>query len=162
MLMDSRRPSPSFSLVNKAAAIPTLVAPMARPYKQTFTLDPDPSNPTVHVIDLSWAARVYKLLLQGGHHVFATHSIDVVPGSETFALAFAEALWDETNLAGSLVDVACGGGAFVVTELVERLRVGGSARVKDVGKVFDAGARARIKEAKPKGMDVLLAKLESA
>lgn len=141
--------------------MPVLVAPMSRPYKQTFSLDPDPTNPEVHVIDLSWASRVYKLLLQGGHHVFATQSIDVVPGSETFALAFAEALWDEAKRAGTLVDVACGGGAFVVTELVERLRVGGSAKAKEVDAVFDAGARARIKEAKPKGMDVLLAKLDA-
>lgn len=146
---------------DKLTAIPTLLGPLQRPYVQTYKLDPDPESPTVHSIDLSYAARLYKLLLQGGHHNFATKSIDVVPGAEVFALAFAEAFWRETKQAGTLVDMACGGGAFVVTELIERLKVGESKLVDEVRTVFGPGELARIKASGNKGFQVLLDKIDS-
>lgn len=146
---------------DKLSTIPTLVAPLLRKYTQTHTLDPDPSSPSVHTIDLSYASRLYKLLLQGGHHSFATKSIDTVPGAEVFALAFAEAFWKETKEAGTLVEMACGGGAFVVAECVERLKGGGSELVSECRKVFGAGERARVEGSGAKGSKVLLEKLES-
>lgn len=145
----------------KESVIPTLLAPLLRKYTRTHTLDPDPTNPSVHTIDLSYAARLYKLLLQGGHHNFTTKSIDAVPGAEVFALAFAEAFWRETKAAGTLVDMACGGGAFVVVECVERLKVGESKLLSEVRTVFGVAERKRVESSDAKGAKVLVEKVES-
>jgi pumilio family protein 6 len=142
--------------------ISSLVAPVARPYKQSFSMDPDPTNPAVHVIDLSWAARLYKLVFQAGHYSMATKTIDVVPGFEAYSLAFAEAFWKAVEDAGTVVDVACGGGAFVMVELIERLRAGESPLLAEVKKTFAApAARKRAEESKAKGSKLFLEKLNS-
>jgi pumilio family protein 6 len=147
--------------VDKLSTIEPLISSLLIPYKQTYSLDPDPTDPSVHTIDFSYSSRLFKLLLQAGHHSFATKSIEVVEGMEPYALAFAEAFWRKTSEAGTLVPMACGGGAFVVTECIERLKIGGSELVKEVGEVFGEDEIKAVRESGAKGAKVLEEKLES-
>lgn len=148
--------------VDKLPTIAALVAPLATPYRQTFSMDPDPTNPAVHTIDLSWAARLYKLVFQAGHFQIATKAVDVVPGFEPYSLAFAEAFWTAVKGAGTAAEVACGGGAFVMVELIERLRASDSKLLADVKKEFSTKARRQQAEASTaKGSKLFLEKISA-
>lgn len=149
-------------LADKLSTIASLVAPLSTPYKRCFSMDPDPTDPAVHTLDLSWAARLYKLVFQGGHFNSTTKSIDPVPGFEDYSLQFSEAFWDAVKSGGTVVEIATGGGAFVFVELIARLKAGKSAKLEEVKKYF---GRSEVKketaESTAKGSKVLLEALSS-
>lgn len=86
-----------------------LLKPLTSPYPS-----PDPSVP--HLISLSHASRLYKLLLQGGHYSQQTKTVERSPffDSLEFVDRFVETIGKENTLAMALAE-----GAFVVAALCE-------------------------------------------
>jgi pumilio family protein 6 len=117
----------------------------------------DPARP--HPIDLPHTSRMYKSLLQGGHF---SHSTKAVVRTSTFspsefASIFLSAVGRDTTLS-----IAQGDGAFVVAELLERIREEGSdEEKKKVRKWFDDAFVARVKDSEVKGKNVLVEKIQA-
>lgn len=113
-------PSPSvnsvtqFCRLDKEAAIEALLVPLETAYSS----DGDP-----HPIALPHTSRLYKVLLQGGHFSHATSAVVTRPNFD--ASAFATAFLRHVKPADIAV-MARGGGAFVVTALLERVAVDGT------------------------------------
>ena len=89
-----------------------LLVPFAASYPSS-----DESNP--HIVDLPHTARLYKTLLQGGH--FSQREGSIVPSPRFAAREFASALVGRVG-AESARAMARDGGAFVLAELLERVR----------------------------------------
>lgn len=129
-----------------------LAEALASPYPSE-----DPARP--HLIDLPHASRMYKSLLQGGHFSHSEHTVvrsHVFSPSE-FASVFLSIIGKDTTVA-----IAQGDGAFVVAELLERIREEGSDEQKtDVRGWFDDAFVARLKDSEAKGKNVLVEKIKA-
>ncbi|KAH7923040.1 ARM repeat-containing protein [Leucogyrophana mollusca] len=135
---------------DKNDAISALLAPLSLPYPSD-----DSSKP--HPIDLPHTSRMYKSLLQGGHFSHVTKSISQSPAfsSSGFASAFLKHVGKEATIA-----MAEGDGAFVVAELLQRIREEGSEQEKvTIKQWFGKSVVARIKDGEVKGKNVLLEKI---
>ncbi|TFY55210.1 hypothetical protein EVG20_g9404, partial [Dentipellis fragilis] len=136
---------------DKPEAMDALLAPLAEPYPSE-----DPTKP--HSIDLPHTARMCKTLLQGGHFSQASRKVESAPrfDASAFAAAFVRIVGRERTL-----QIARGGGAFVVAELLERVKEQGSGQtkaevkkwVKELGKDSAEGEGV-------KGWNVLMEKVE--
>jgi len=106
-------------------------------------------------------SRLYKTLLQGGHFSHSTKSIARSPAfaPEAFASAFLAQVPE-----GTIREMAKGDGAFVVAELIERVREGGSekdhARLATVFGKAGKNIRIEVESSQPRGWEVLVGKLE--
>jgi len=117
------------------------------------------TNPSI--ISTGHTSRLYKTLLQGGHFSLSTQSISRSPvfAPEAFAVAFLTHVPQAT-----IREMARGDGAFIVAELIARVREEGSeeGRVRLVevfGKAGEA-VREEVERSKPRGWEVLVSKLE--
>ncbi|THH10377.1 hypothetical protein EW146_g8387 [Bondarzewia mesenterica] len=100
----------------KSSAMETLLRPLASPY-------PSSDASTLHPLDLPHTSRLIKTLLQGGHFSHATRAVERAPrfSSKAFAEMFMRVVGRDATLA-----MARGPGAFVVAELLERVKAEGS------------------------------------
>lgn len=114
---------------DKSAATESLLQSLISSYPSL-----DPTKP--HPIDLPHTSRLYKTLLQGGHFSHTTKSIEPCPrwSAKDFAESFVRIVGKERTL-----EIAKGGGAFVVAELLERIRLEGSEDVKETVKRWVEG-----------------------
>ncbi|KAI0258545.1 ARM repeat-containing protein [Gloeopeniophorella convolvens] len=105
---------------DKKSAMEALLVPLAAPY---------PSSDASHPIDLPHTSRLYKALLQGGHFSQLTQSVVLRPNfsPSAFATAFLHHV-GSTNICA----MACGGGAFVVAALLNRVATDGSQEECDM------------------------------
>ncbi|CDZ96435.1 Puf family RNA-binding protein [Phaffia rhodozyma] len=107
-------------------------------------------------------AEVMLYASGAGHFNQTTKQIDLVPSFVPTANEFAVSFWKTSVEAGTLVDIACGGGAFVVAELIERLKVTGGKEAGEVKKVFGKEVVSRLDKSGAKGSKVLMEKIASA
>lgn len=119
-------------------------------------LSVDPS-----IISIGHISRLYKILLQGGHFSLSTQGIIRSPAfaPEVFASQFLMHVPEE-----KIQEMAKGDGAFVIAELIERVREEGNDedRVR-LGEIFGkAGEKVRkqVECSQPRGWEVLVNKLE--
>ncbi|KIJ64088.1 hypothetical protein HYDPIDRAFT_91143 [Hydnomerulius pinastri MD-312] len=137
---------------DKSAAMKALVESLVGPYPSE-----DPSQP--HPIDLPHTSRMHKGLLQGGHFSHSTKSVERTSTFSPLELAsvFLSTVGKDTTRA-----IAEGDGAFVVAELLERIREEGSdEEKKKVKGWFDDAFVARIKDSEVKGKNVLIEKIQA-
>ncbi|EPQ51495.1 ARM repeat-containing protein [Gloeophyllum trabeum ATCC 11539] len=136
---------------DKTGAMESLLKAVASPY---------PGKPDLpHPIDLPHTARVYKNLLQGGHFDHTTLSVSRSPSfsSSVFAEKFVQIVGKDVTLA-----MAKGNGAFVVAELLERVKAEGSDELrKEVRAWFSGQVKKEIEGADMKGKKVLLEKIDA-
>ncbi|KAI0300132.1 ARM repeat-containing protein [Multifurca ochricompacta] len=99
---------------DKEAAMEALLSPL----KATYF-----SDTRSHPIDLPHTSRLYKVLLQGGHFSHATNAIVSRPNfnPSSFATAFLRQVKPV-----DITAMACGGGAFVIAALLERVHADGT------------------------------------
>lgn len=104
-----------------------LLKPLAEPLPSS-----DPATP--HLISLSHASRLYKLLLQGGHYSKQAGTIERSPwfDSLAFAKSFVEVVGKENTIA-----MALGEGAFIVAALCETVISRGSEAEEERAKLGD-------------------------
>ncbi|KAF8519730.1 armadillo-type protein [Hysterangium stoloniferum] len=145
-----------FTEGDNSPALKTLSTPLSLPY-------PSPSPSTPHPIDIPHTSRLYKTLLQGGHYNMSSKSIE--PSSHYDPGAFATMFVSTVGREGAL-EMATGGGAFVLAELCERLKGGdGDEAVHALrGKVkewFGESEMRRVEASEAKGKNVLLEKLRA-
>ncbi|KAF8431574.1 hypothetical protein L210DRAFT_3633624 [Boletus edulis BED1] len=137
---------------NKSPAMKALTGALASPYPSE-----DPARP--HPIDLPHTSRLYKTLLQGGHFSHSERSVarsSAFSPSE-FASVFLSIVGGDTTIA-----IAQGDGAFVVAQLLERIRQEGSdAQKTQVRGWFDDSFVARMKDSEGKGKNVLVEKIKA-
>lgn len=119
-------------------------------------LSADPS-----IISIGHTSRLYKTLLQGGHFSQSTKRIT---NSPVFAPgAFASAFLAQVP-EGAIREMARGDGAFIVAELIERVRAEGSeedrARLVEVFGKAGKKVRKEVESGQPRGWNVLVKKLE--
>jgi pumilio family protein 6 len=129
-----------------------LAEALASPYPSE-----DPARP--HPIDLPHTSRMYKSLLQGGHFSHSERSVVRSPAfsSLEFASVFLSVVGRDTTIA-----IAQGDGAFVVAELLERIREEGSDEQKtEVRSWFDDSFVARMLDSEAKGKNVLVEKIKA-
>jgi pumilio family protein 6 len=125
-----------------------LLNPFISPY-------PSAENAKPHPIDLPHASRMYKTLLQGGHFSREMMSISRCPSysPSEFTTMLVKRIEKET-----ILGMAKGNGAFVVAELVERVKDEGD---RDTVKGwFGEKEMEELKGGDGKGRKVLLEKLE--
>ncbi|KAA1477859.1 ARM repeat-containing protein [Dentipellis sp. KUC8613] len=137
---------------DKTEAMDALLAPLAEPYPSS-----DPTKP--HSIDLPHTARMYKTLLQGGHFSQASRKVESAPrfDAAAFAAAFVRIVGRERTL-----QIARGGGAFVVAELLERVKEQGSGQTKaEVKKWVKELGKDKAEGEGVKGWNVLMEKVEA-
>jgi pumilio homology domain family member 6 len=127
-----------------------LLRPLAASY-------PSSEGEPTHPIDLPHTARLYKTLLQGGHF---SRTQDAVERSARFdARSFAEAF---VRIVGKKCTLAMaqGGGTFVVSELLERIKnEGGDAARAELKSWFDGFALEN--DENVKGWQVLVDKVNA-
>ena len=117
----------------------------------------DPTRP--HPIDLPHTSRMYKSLLQGGHF---SHSEKSVLRSTAFSPSEFASLFLSTVGKDATLAIAQGDGAFVVTELLERIREEGSdEEKKQVKGWFDDAFVAGMRDSEAKGKNVLVEKIKA-
>ena len=117
----------------------------------------DPTRP--HPIDLPHTSRMYKSLLQGGHF---SHSEKSVLRSTAFSPSEFASLFLSTVGKDATLAIAQGDGAFVVTELLERIREEGSdEEKKQVKDWFDDAFVAVMRDSEAKGKNVLVEKIKA-
>ncbi|KAI0056139.1 ARM repeat-containing protein [Artomyces pyxidatus] len=106
----------------KTKVMEALLVPLAAPY-------PSAEDTPPHPIDLPHTSRMYKTLLQGGHFSHTAHAVEPAPrfSAPEFASAFVRTVGKERTL-----EMARGGGAFVVAELLQRVKAEGSEAEKKV------------------------------
>ncbi|KAH7890344.1 armadillo-type protein [Phlebopus sp. FC_14] len=137
---------------DKSSAMASLLQPLASSYPSE-----DPSQP--HPIDLPHTSRLHKSLLQGGHFSHSTKSIvrSSAFSPSQYASVFLSTVGKDTTMA-----IAEGNGAFVVAELLERIREEGSdEEKKKIKDWFDDAFVTRISDSEVKGKSVLLEKLRT-
>lgn len=137
---------------DKSSAMKALAEALASPYPSE-----DPARP--HPMDLPHTSRMYKSLLQGGHFSHSEHSVVRSPAflPLEFASVFLSIVGRDTTIA-----IAQGDGAFVVAELLERIREEGSDEQKTkVRGWFDDSFIARMKDGEAKGKNVLVEKIKA-
>ncbi|KAG8938972.1 pumilio domain member 6 [Tulasnella sp. 424] len=119
---------------------------------------PSPSS-TSHPIDLAHSSRLYKNLLQGGRFSQKSNSVVTVPSYS--AIDFARSMLADVGKEKLLTMATEGGGAFVLTELVERFIQEGSGEEKKELKAWvgSKAATKKIEESSAKGKDALLSKV---
>jgi pumilio family protein 6 len=136
--------------VDKSPAIDTLLQPLTAPYPSV-----DPSTP--HPIDLPHTCLLYKTFLQGGHFSHKDHTIVRAPSFS--ASAFASAFITTVD-GGRTMAMARGNGAFMVTELLERVIEEGSESERMIVKGWFSGKVINdLKNGEGKGRKVLLEKV---
>jgi pumilio family protein 6 len=129
-----------------------LLKPFISPYPSV-----EHANP--HPIDLPHASRMYKTLLQGGHFSRETMSISRCPSysPSEFTTMLVKRIEKET-----ILGMAKGNGAFVVAELVERMKDEGDVQERDAVKGwFGEKEVEELKGGDGKGRKVLLEKLRA-
>ncbi|KAG8221634.1 armadillo-type protein [Butyriboletus roseoflavus] len=132
---------------DKSSAMKALAEALTSPYPSE-----DPTRP--HLIDLPHTSRMYKSLLQGGHFSRSDQSVVRSPmfSPSKFASLFLSVVGRDTTIA-----IAQGDGAFVVAELLERIREEGSDEQKTkVRSWFDDSFVARVEDSEAKGKNVLV------
>ncbi|KAI0316198.1 ARM repeat-containing protein [Amylostereum chailletii] len=135
---------------DKKVAMETLLKPLSSPYPAS-----DATNP--HPIDLPHTSRLYKTLLQGGHYSHSANSVEPSPrfSSRAFAEAFVAVVGQERTL-----EMARGGGAFVVAELLERVRAECEEEVRKTVEGWFGGFEEK-DDGSVKGWAVLVGKLRA-
>lgn len=129
-----------------------LAEALASPYPSE-----DPIRP--HLIDLPHTSRMYKSLLQGGH--FSRPEQSVVR-SPTFSPSEFASLFLSVVRRDTTISIAQGDGAFVVAELLERIREEGSDEQKTkVRSWFDDSFVAQMEDSEAKGKNVLVEKIKA-
>lgn len=139
-------------LTDKSSAMIALAEALASPYPSE-----DPARP--HLIDLPHTSRMYKSLLQGGHFSHSERSVLRSPAfsPSEFASEFLSIVRRDTTIA-----IAQGDGAFVVAELLERIREEGNDEQKTKVKGwFDDSFVAQLKDGEAKGKSVLVEKIKA-
>lgn len=118
-----------------------------------------PSSSTLHPIDLAHSSRLYKTLLQGGRFSLKSNSVVSVPSYS--AIDFARSMLADVGKEKLLTMATGGGGAFVLTELVERfIQEGGEEEKKELKAwVGSKAATKKIQESSARGKDALLSKV---
>ncbi|KAH0828555.1 armadillo-type protein [Lanmaoa asiatica] len=137
---------------DKLSAMKTLAEALASPYPSE-----DPAR--LHPIDLPHTSRMYKSLLQGGHFSHSERSVLRSPmfSPSEFASEFLSTVGRDTTIA-----IAQGDGAFVVAELLERIRDEGSDEQRmRVRGWFNDSFVARMKDSDAKGRHVLVEKIKA-
>ncbi|KAF9218484.1 ARM repeat-containing protein [Gyrodon lividus] len=137
---------------DKSPAMKTLLEALASPYPSE-----DPARP--HPINLPHTSRMYKSLLQGGHF---SHSTKDVVRTPTFSPSEFASILLSTVGRDKTLSIAQGDGAFVVAELLERIREEGSDEEKKMVRGwFDDVFKARVKDSEVKGKNVLIEKIKA-
>ncbi|TFK45263.1 ARM repeat-containing protein [Heliocybe sulcata] len=134
---------------DKAKAIENLLKAVAEPYPG--------STESPHPVSLPHTARVYKNLLQGGHFDHASKNVSRSPffNSGSFAELFVREVGKEVVLA-----MAKGNGAFVIAELVERVRDECRKDVTRMVRGWFKDGRKEVQGGTMKGKEVLLEKVD--
>ncbi|KAG8911883.1 pumilio domain member 6 [Tulasnella sp. 417] len=119
---------------------------------------PPSSSSESHPMDLAHSSRLYKTLLQGGR--FSQKSNSVIPVPSYSAINFARSMLDEVGKDKLLTMATDGGGAFVLTELLERFIKDGTDAEKKGLKAWIGSktAKKRVEGSSAKGKDALLSK----
>ncbi|KIO21766.1 hypothetical protein M407DRAFT_28694 [Tulasnella calospora MUT 4182] len=138
---------------DKTAATRALLRPLV-----DSTFPPPPSSSEPHPIDLAHSSRLYKTLLQGGR--FSRESKSVIPVPSYSAINFARSMLNDVGKENLLTMATDGGGAFVLTELLERFIKDGTDEEKKELKAWVGSkmAKKRIEGSGAKGKDALLSK----
>ena len=140
------------TLTDKSSAMKALAEALASPY-------PSEDDARPHLIDLPHASRMYKSLLQGGHFSHSEQTVVRAPSfsPSEFASVFLSIVGERTTIA-----ISQGDGAFVVAELLERIREDGSdEQRKTVRGWFDDAVVARLRDSEAKGKHVLVDKIKA-
>ena len=142
-------------LPDKTSATKTLLDAIAIPYPSS-----DPSNP--HLIDCSWASRMYKTLLQGGHFNKKTQSVELTESWDAFKFSslFVDIVPQMTVIAMCTEGEKNGG--FVIATLCETLvkKDDQTAERRKVKSWFGEKEKVAIKEGNGRGQLLLLEALE--
>ncbi|KZT21924.1 ARM repeat-containing protein [Neolentinus lepideus HHB14362 ss-1] len=136
---------------DKTAVMESLLKAAASPY-------PGKSESS-HPIDLPHTARVYKNLLQGGHFDHSSSRISRSPffSPSPFASQFVNTVGKDVTVA-----MAKGNGAFVVAELLERVKAEGDEETKrEVREWFGSDVKNEMAGSEMKGKKVLLEKVDA-
>ncbi|KAL9709456.1 Pumilio y domain member 6 [Leucoagaricus gongylophorus] len=140
---------------DKTSATKTLLDAIAIPYPSS-----DPSNP--HLIDCSWASRMYKTLLQGGHFNKKTQSVELTESWDAFKFSslFVDIVPQMTVIAMCTEGEKNGG--FVIATLCETLvkKDDQTAERQKVKSWFGEKEKVAIKEGNGRGQLLLLEALE--
>lgn len=138
-------------LIDKKAATESILKALAQPYPSS-----DPTSP--HLISLSHASRLYKLLLQGGHYSKQARSIERLASFDPleFARCFIDVVGKEI-----ITSMALEEGAFVVAALCETVISSGEKATELKAQLsgwFDQDVRKRLSadEGDHKGRSLLI------
>ncbi|KAG9041735.1 pumilio domain member 6 [Tulasnella sp. UAMH 9824] len=140
-------------LADKTAATKALLRPLV-----DSPFPPPPASSDPHPIDLAHSSRLYKTLLQGGR--FSQKTKSVIPVPSYSAVDFARSMLDQVGKEKLLTMAVDGGGAFVLTELLERFIKDGTDEEKRALKAWIGSktAKKRIEGSRAKGKHALLSK----
>jgi pumilio family protein 6 len=145
------------STSDKSKALDALLVPISTPYTP-LPPDSDPSDPTIgaHILNLSYASRTYKTLIQGGPFNLQTKQIECVDGApKDVANAFVHAAGQE-----NIVAMAFGDEAFLVAELIGKMKEEGDEKaLKEIGAWFGKDVKKKLGKEGKKGSTVLLERL---